>query len=144
EGEVEDFDVAAARHRQRPADVGPDHEGAVDGAGRERPLEDHLAAGKIAAALGDLDPGKLRIRWFLVAHLGSPFAFAVAPVQPTMNGSTDLRTVLALAGLANAPSGVIGSPSRVLSAEACLPSTLWIARAEASTSGLLMLAAWPR
>jgi len=68
EGEVEDVDVAAAGHRERPADVRADHEGAVDGTRRQRSLEDHLAAREVAAVLVDVDAGELRMCKFFVAH----------------------------------------------------------------------------
>ena len=68
----------------------------------------------------------------------------ISPGQPTMKGSTDLRTTFAVAGLAKAPSGVIGLPNRVFSVEACLPSMVWIESAAASADSLLMFPAWPR
>ena len=79
-------DMASARPTN-----GPTATRAVDGAGRQRSLEDHLAAGQVFAVVVD------------VAHsassgLGSAlsliwFSFrALLAGQPTMKGSTDLRT----------------------------------------------------
>jgi hypothetical protein len=141
EREVEDRDVAAAARPQRPPDVGTNRERSVEGASCQRALEDHLATGEVFAVLVDGYADQLRV-FGLLSHRSSPLVRRRP--QPTRKGSTDLRTVLTSAGLAKAPSGVIDSPSRVLRTAAWRPSTLWMARAEARTSGLLMFAACPR
>src|SRR5206468_114911 len=118
---------------------GADREGPVDGARRQCPLQQHLAAGEIFAVLVDDDGRELWVgesRFVALEFVAHDGSYLSRRPQPTMNGSTDLRTVFTSAGLAKAPSGVIDSPRRVLRTAAWRPSTLWIASALASTSGL--------
>ena len=127
-------DIASARLTN-----GRDRHRAVDGAGGQGSLEDHLAAGKVAAVGVDVDAGELGLCQFSIVHL--VLLSLRSPVQLTMKGSTDLSTSGAPAGTAKAPSGVIDSPSSVFSVAAWRPSTLWIESAAESTSGPLMFAA---
>jgi hypothetical protein len=62
----------------------------------------------------------------------------------TRNGWTSGSTSSAVAGIANAPSGVIVWPRRWFSAAACRPSTEWIESAASRIAVSSIAAACPR
>src|SRR6185312_7114220 len=145
EREVQDVDVAAGLLRDRAPDERADGRAAEQRAGRQRAAREERAARHAV----HLDGLELRDRegWCL----GHDRLSSRGRGQDAMKGLTWARTWSMSIAFANAPSGIEPAscepplkplPTSWLRAAACRASTVWIARAAARISLLLILPAW--